>query len=70
LYKVYWTTNDGASHGQEFQDLQKVLERSQELRNSKNACFITTVGEDPNCTSLAGATVMNREDYHWKKRRR
>ena len=70
MYKIYWTTNDGASHGQEYQELTQVLARSQELRNGRDARFITTVGEDPNCVSLQGAAVMAREDYHWKKRRR
>lgn len=70
MYKIYWTTNDGASHGQEFEELKEMLEFSQRLRNSLTARFITSIGEDPNCTSLQGAAVMNRKDYHWRKRRR
>ena len=67
MYKIYWTTNDGASHGQEFDDLKEALDHSQKMRN-ESARFVTVMGENPNCTSKQGAEVMNREDYHWKKR--
>lgn len=69
MFKVYWTTNDGASHGQEFQELVAALNHSQTMRN-ESAKFVTVMGEDPNCTSRQGASVMNREDYHWRKRRK
>jgi hypothetical protein len=70
LFKVYWTTNDGASQGQEIAELTAALQRTQELRNSGLARFVTVIAEDPNCTSLPGAAVMDQADYHWRKRRR
>jgi hypothetical protein len=69
LYKVYWTENTGAVNGQEFEDLGTALNFTQELRNTTPSRFITMMGEDPNCTSLSGASSMKIEDYHWKKRR-
>lgn len=69
MFKVYWTTNDGASHGQEIVEIEVALNKTQELRNSGLARFVTLIGEDPNCTSLPGATMMKQEDYHWRKRR-
>ena len=70
MYKVYWTTNTGAVQGQEMSELVAALNRTQELRNGGDASFVTIIAEDINCTSKPGAVVMNREDYHWRKRRR
>lgn len=68
MYKVYWTV-DGEAYGREIVDLGQALAFSHELRTTSPARFITMIGEDPNCTSLTGATGMKIEDYHWKKRR-
>jgi hypothetical protein len=57
-------------HGQEIAELTAALQRTQELRNSGLARFVTVIAEDPNCTSLPGAVVMDQADYHWRKRRR
>ena len=70
MFKVYWTTDTGAVQGQEIAELVAALAKTQELRNSGLARFVTVIAEDPNCTSKQGAVVMNREDYHWRKRRR
>lgn len=69
MYKVYWTSDDGDVHGREIKDLTEAIHFTHELRTTSPARFITMIGEDPNCTSLTGATGMKLEDYHWKKRR-
>jgi hypothetical protein len=68
MYKVYWTTNAGAAQGQECSELKAALDLSNALRLT-DVRFVTVIGEDPNCTSKSGAIVMERADYHWKKRR-
>lgn len=69
MYKVYWTENTGTVRGQEIDELTAALDFTQDLRNTKLARFITMISEDPNCTSLSGARLMEQKDYHWKKRR-
>jgi len=46
-----------------------MLEHSRSLREQPGMRFITTVGEDPNCTSLQGVSDPPA-DYAWKKRRK
>ncbi len=68
MYKVYWTDQQGHSHGREHQTIHEMLAHLQRLRQRSDMRFITTVGEDPNCTSLPGVSDPPA-DYDWKKRR-
>lgn len=68
MYKVYWTDSLGQSHGHEHDSITEMLAHSRRLREQPGMRFITTVGEDPNCTSLQGATDVPG-DYTWMKRR-
>lgn len=73
VYMVYWT-EDGQPKSQGFPGggLTAMLAFSEDLRKQRkagaNIHHVTSVSEDPNCTSLSGVDVTG-PDYDWKKRR-
>ena len=69
---VYWTENSKPC-SESFTSIDMMLQFCTMLRKDRcegrNISFITSIAENPNCTSLQGVDSVSLEKYIWKKRR-
>jgi len=74
MYKVYWTSEDGAAKSEEYLEMVEALTRANHMRTLGMA-YVAMVGENPNqvgrmgCDSVENGKLPSGEDYTWKKRR-
>jgi len=74
MYKVYWTSEDGAARSEEYLEMVEALTRANHMRTLGMA-YVAMVGENPNqvgrmgCDSVENGKLPSGEDYTWKKRR-
>ena len=74
MYKVYWTSEDGAAKSEEYLEMVEALTRANHMRTLGMA-YVAMVGENPNqvgrmgCDSVEDGKLPSGEDYTWKKRR-
>jgi hypothetical protein len=75
MYKVYWTSEDGAARSEEYLEMVEALTRANHMRTLGMA-YVAMVGENPNqvgkmgCDSVENGKLPSGEDYTWKKRRK
>ena len=74
MYKVYWTSEDGAARSEEYLEMVEALTRANHMR-TVGMSYVAMVGENPNqvgrmgCDSVEDGKLPNGEAYTWKKRR-
>ena len=74
MYKVYWTSEDGAAKSEEYLEMVEALTRANHMRNIGRA-YVAMVGELPNQVGKMGVDAVkdgklpNGEAYTWKMRR-
>ena len=74
MYKVYWTSEDGAAKSEEYLEMVEALTRANHMR-TVGMSYVAMVGENPNqvgrmgCDSVEDGKLPNGEAYTWKKRR-
>jgi hypothetical protein len=74
MYKIYWTSEDGAARSEEYLEMVEALTRANHMRTIGMA-YVAMVGENPNqvgrmgCDSVEDGKLPNGEAYTWKKRR-
>lgn len=74
MYKIYWTSEDGAAKSEEYLEMVEALTRANHMRTLGMA-YVAMVGENPNqvgrmgCDSVVDGKLPNGEAYTWKKRR-
>jgi hypothetical protein len=74
MYKIYWTSEDGAARSEEYLEMTEALTRANHMRTIGMA-YVAMVGENPNqvgkmgCDSVEDGKLPNGEAYTWKMRR-
>ena len=74
MYKVYWTSEDGAARSEDHLEMVEALTCANHMRTLGMA-YVAMVGENPNqvgkmgCDSVEDGKLPSGEDYTWKKRR-
>jgi hypothetical protein len=74
MYKVYWSSEDGAARSKDYLDMVDALTEANRMRTIGMA-YVAMVGEDPTQVGKMGVDAVvdgklpTGEDYTWKKRR-
>lgn len=74
MYKVYWTSEDGAAKSEDYLEMVTALTEANRLR-SVGFAYVAMVGENPNqvgkmgVDSVVDGKLPSGEDYTWKMRR-
>jgi len=75
MYKVYWSSEDGAARSKDYLEMTDALTEANRMRTIGMA-YVAMVGENPNqvgnmgCDSVEDGKLPTGEDYTWKKRRK
>lgn len=74
MYKVYWSSEDGAARSKDYLEMTEALTEANRMRTIGMA-YVAMVGENANqvgkmgCDSVEDGKLPNGEAYTWKKRR-
>ena len=74
MYKIYWTSEDGAAKSEQYSEMVEALTRANHMRTVGMA-YVAMVSENPNqvgkmgVDSVADGKLPSGESYTWKKRR-
>lgn len=74
MYKVYWSSEDGAARSKDYLEMTEALIEANRMRTI-GMSYVAMVGENPNQIGKMGVDAVvdgklpNGEDYTWKKRR-
>jgi hypothetical protein len=74
MYKVYWSSEDGAARSKDYLEMTEALTEANRMRTIGMA-YVAMVGENPNqvgkmgCDSVEDGKLPNGEAYTWKMRR-
>jgi hypothetical protein len=74
MYKVYWSSEDGAARSKDYLEMTEALTEANRMRTIGMA-YVAMVGEDPNqvgkmgVDSVEDGKLPNGEAYTWKMRR-
>lgn len=74
MYKVYWSSEDGAARSKDYLEMTEALTEANRMRTLGMA-YVAMVGENPNqvgkmgCDSVEDGLLPNGESYTWKMRR-
>ena len=74
MYKIYWTSEDGAARSKDYLEMTEALTEANRMRTLGMA-YVAMVGENPNqvgkmgVDSVVDGKLPSGEDYTWKMRR-
>ena len=74
MYKVYWSSEDGAARSKDYLEMTDALTEANRMRTVGMA-YVAMVGENPNQVGKMGVDAVvdgklpTGEAYTWKKRR-
>jgi hypothetical protein len=74
MYKVYWSSEDGAARSKDYLEMTEALTEANRMRTIGMA-YVAMVGEDPNQVGKMGVDgvedgkLPSGEAYTWKMRR-
>ena len=74
MYKVYWSSEDGAARSKDYLEMTEALTEANRMRTLGMA-YVAMVGENPNqvgkmgVDSVEDGKLPSGESYTWKMRR-